>query len=132
MKIFVIPGDPIPWARAHPNYAKRKVYDSQKHLKIAASLYLSQQAGNDPLFEGPIHMDITFYMKVPQSISAKRRELLYGKPHFTKPDNTNMTKFYEDICSGILYHDDCIIAVTTARKIYDANPRTEFTLRELK
>lgn len=32
---------------------------------------------------------------------------------------------------GIIYREDCIVAKITARKIYDENPRTEFTFEEI-
>lgn len=127
MKIFVIPGDPTPLAR--PRFSHRKIYDSQKNIKTIAAIYVRQQQGEDPYLEGPLHLDITFFMKAPESTSKKRRELLYGKPHIFKADLSNLVKFTEDICSGVVYHDDCVIAVITARKIYDERPRTEFTLR---
>lgn len=127
MKIFVIPGDPTPLAR--PRLSARKIYDSQKNVKLVASLTLQQQQGDDPLLAGPLHLDITFFMKTPESISAKRRSLLYGTQHIFKPDLSNLIKFYEDICSNVVFHDDCVIAVITAKKVYDEKPRTEFSLR---
>lgn len=130
MKVFVIPGDPTPLAR--PRFYNRRIYDSQKNIKLVAALHVQSQQNNDPLLEGPIHLDITFYIKTPESISKKRRELLFGKPHSFKPDLSNLVKFYEDICAGVVYHDDCIIASITAKKIYDAIPRTEFTLRSIE
>lgn len=130
MKVYVIPGDPIPLARPRfSNY--RRVYDSQKNIKLTASIHVVSQHDDEPLLEGPLHLDITFYMPVPTSISAKRRALLYGKTHIFRPDLTNCIKFYEDICSGVLYYDDCTIAKITARKIYDEHPRTEFSLRQI-
>lgn len=130
MKMFVIPGDPIPLAR--PRFHNRKIYDSQKNLKNVAAIYVRQQQNNDPLLEGALHLDITFYMPVPTSVSAKRRALLYGQTHIFKPDLSNCIKFYEDICSNVVYHDDCVIAVITAKKIYDKEPRTEFTLKKIE
>ena len=127
MKIFIIPGDPTPLAR--PRFYKKKIYDSQKNIKLIAGLHVQQQQNDDPLLEGALHLDITFFMKAPESISAKRRALLFATAHIFKPDLSNMIKFYEDICSNVVYHDDCIIAKISARKIYDEIPRTEFTLR---
>lgn len=126
-KLFVIPGDPTPLAR--PRFSHRRIYDSQKNIKVAAGLYVQQQQGNDPFLEGPLFLDITFYMKTPDSISAKRRSSLYGKPHVFKADLDNLIKFTSDICSGVVYKDDCIIAAIEAKKVYSDNPRTEFTLK---
>lgn len=92
---------------------------------------LQQQVGNMPLLEGPIHLDATFYMKAPESISKIKRAALFNKPHLFKPDLDNLIKYICDVSSNLLYHDDCVIAVITAKKVYDEKPRTEFTLRQI-
>lgn len=127
MKVFIIPGDPTPLAR--PRFTAKKIYDSQKNLKLVASLTLQQQNNNAPFLIGPLHLDVTFFMKTPLSTSAKHKQSLYGKPHIFKADLDNLIKYVADICSNVIYHDDCIIAAITARKIYSDKPRTEFTLR---
>jgi len=129
MKIFIIPGDPTPLAR--PRFSHKKIYDSQKNLKLIASLNVQQQQSNDPLLQGALQLDVTFYMKAPASISIKRRQLLYGTNHIFKPDLDNLIKFICDICNNVTYEDDCIISVINAKKTYDENPRTEFTLRNI-
>jgi Holliday junction resolvase RusA-like endonuclease len=129
MKIYIIPGDPTPLAR--PRLSHRKVYDSQKNIKLCASITLQQQVNNAPLLEGPLHLDVTFFMGIPKSISAKRRIALLTQPHIFKPDTDNLIKYICDICSGLLYYDDCIIATITAKKIYSDEPRTEFTLKKI-
>ena len=58
----------------------------------------------------------------------------YQKPmgwHVYKPDVSNLLKFIEDTCTGILFHDDCIIASVLACKRYDIEPRTELIITEL-
>lgn len=129
MKTYVILGSPTPLAR--PRFAFKKIYDCQKNAKNAASLNLAIQHGNDPLLEGPLHFDVTFFMQTPQSQSKLKQSALLNKPHVFKPDLSNLLKFCEDLCSGIIFNDDCIISSITCKKVYDANPRTEFTLKPL-
>jgi len=129
MKVFVIAGDPTPLAR--PRFSHKRVYDSQKNIKIVASISIKQQQGDAPLLDGALHLDVTFYMKAPVSISAKRRQLLYGTNHLFKPDLDNLIKYICDICNNVTYEDDSIISSISAHKIYDENPRTEFTLRNI-
>ena len=132
MKFFVIPGDPIAWKRAAPLYQKRIMYDYQSKLKEVTRSYIDQQMGNDDMFiNTPLHLDITFYMPVPDSLSEKKKEKLYGTYHKVKPDSSNLQKYYEDCCSKIVYYDDCLIASTSTKKIYDKEPRVEFSLRVL-
>jgi len=128
-KVYTINGNPIPLARAR--LFKQKVYDPQRNKKLVASIDVVSQHDDEPLLTGPLHLDVTFYMKYPSSI-AKSRQLTYqGKPHQTIPDLSNLIKFIEDICSNdVVYHDDCIISSITSKKVYDANPRTEFYFTE--
>lgn len=129
MKTYIIPGSPI--ALARPRFAHRKIYDSQKNVKLFAGLQLVQQHGNDPLFEGPLHLDVTFYMNMPSKGTPPAKCKKQGTYHTYRPDLSNLLKFYEDICVGVLFKDDSLIASVSCRKIYDKEPRTEFTLRNL-
>ena len=128
-QVYIIAGDPTPLAR--PRLGKRKVYDPQKNLKTVASIHVANQHDGRPFLEGPLHLDVTFFMKAPESISLKRREALYGCEHIFKPDTDNLVKFISDICIGIIFYDDCSISRITARKVYDSVPRTEFVITRL-
>ena len=74
---------------------------------------------------------MTFYFQIPRT-SQKRTELLRGTYHFYKPDLSNCIKYVEDVCSKVLYRDDCLVSSVVAFKRYDTNPRTEFTVRVLR
>jgi Holliday junction resolvase RusA-like endonuclease len=123
---YIIEGDPV--ALARPRMSGRAVYDSQKQLKLVAGLALRSQHGDKPFYEGPLHMDVQFYLK----ISQRRKDSLENQPHRSKPDLSNLLKFLEDIGTGILYHDDMMISEVVCGKYYSDIPRTEFTIRELK
>ena len=126
MMKYVILGKPIPLARAR--HSNGHVYDSQTHEKLRAGLYLQNQHGNKPMFEGPIHFEIIFYFEP----TKRKRLIMHGIPHIFKPDTSNLVKFYEDVATGILYKDDCIISSITARKLYDkGEARTEIIITEL-
>jgi len=124
MKVYVIKGDPIPLARAR--HVRNRIYDPQKAIKAIASIDLCRQHNEEAFLEGPLHLNATFFMKTPESIAAKKRSDLYSKPHVYKPDLDNLLKLICDISSGVIYHDDCIIASITAHKVYDPIARTEF------
>ncbi len=130
MKTYIIKGDPTPLMRAGRN--GKRTFDPQKNLKLIAGIDITSQHNDAPLLEGDLHLDVTFFMEAPKSISAKRRKDLFGKYYVFKPDLDNLIKFLGDVCNGILYYDDCIIAKITAKKIYDETPRTEFTLTCMK
>lgn len=121
---FTVPGDPVPLARAR--VGKYSVYDAQKHEKFVAGMQISHQmAGQKPL-NGPLEMEVIFYMPIP--VKGKHK---VGRPHFSKPDLDNLIKYVNDICNKVVFHDDCAVFRIVASKIYDLKPRTVFTLREM-
>lgn len=118
--IYEIPSKPVPLKRAR--HGKRRTWDEQSQLKHGLRLLLSSQHGSFPLWDVPLVMHATFYMPIPKVKTGK----LVGRPHYYKPDLSNLIKFVEDVGTGIIYRDDSLICCCNAQKIYDENPRTEF------
>lgn len=123
---YSLPGDPI--ALARPRFGDGRVYDSQKQIKLIAGITLQSQHDDTPLFEGPLSLNIQFYLPI---LSAKKFRL-NTKPHTQTPDISNLIKFYEDIMTGIVYKDDKTIACVVARKFYSTNPRTEIIISQIE
>ncbi len=123
---YVIHGEPVPLARAR--FGDGRVYDSQKNLKLITTITLQSQHDDAPFFEGPISLNLSFYLPI---ISAKKIKL-NCKPHTQAPDLDNLIKYIADVASGILYKDDRTICSIVARKYYSTNPRTEIILREIE
>lgn len=130
MNKYILPGNPIPLQRARQAY--RRVYDPQKEAKLIAGISLKEQHQDKELFEGPLHADIIFYMPLPHHSTKKKLKLITQNYHQYKPDISNLIKFIEDVATGILFKDDCIIASINTKKVYDANPRTELFIINLK
>lgn len=126
---YIIDGDPIPLARAR--HGNKNTWDSQKQLKFGIGVMLRSQHGAKPIIQSPVRLEIDFYFLPAQSMSAKKKQERIGYMHSIKPDLSNLIKFVEDIATGIIYHDDCLIAAIHATKQYDIKPRTEFTIIEL-
>ena len=122
---YTILGDPIALARAR--YTSNRIYDSQKQIKLVIGIQLANQHENKPLFSGPIHLDVVFHLPLPK----KHPTNLPGSYHYYRPDISNLLKFIEDVATGIIYSDDCIISEVFTRKIYGHSPRTEFTITKL-
>ena len=136
---YTLIGDPVPLARPRMSGSVRKVYDSQKIIKHSLVNQLLEQHGDRPLYSGPLHLDVTFYMRMPIGMLKKTKDNV-GKFHVYKPDLDNLIKMVGDIATidpysedaSILLKDDCIFASITAKKVYDLIPRTVFTITELK
>lgn len=136
---FTIMGNPIPLARARINpksffnNTARKMFDPQKELKLITAITLRNQFENLTPLTGPLHLDVIFYMSIPKSSPKIKKELTAGNIyHIARPDLDNLVKWICDVSANILYGDDSVIASTTAKKVYDKNPRTVFTLKEIK
>jgi Holliday junction resolvase RusA-like endonuclease len=131
---YIIQGPPIPLQRHRTNNGR--TYDPQAQAKesIGWDLYAQRVKMHGSvdcglIMDGAIRMVIVFYMPIPKSLSIKKQDELCGTPHHKRPDLSNLIKFVEDAANGILYADDAQIASIKATKLYDLQPRTEFTLK---
>lgn len=111
--------------RAKPNATYRYLYDPQKDIKQYDRYCLKKQHGKLPKFSDCTSFKAVFYMKTP-----KNKPQLAGTYHKIKPDIDNLIKYVLDVCNFIL-SDDCIVCEIHAFKIYDPNPRTEFSFKTL-
>lgn len=129
---YYIEGAPIPLARARkgkngfydPQYEKRMGYgfDLQRQMKIKKIRKL----------DGILEMRIRFDIQVPKSWSSKKKNLFHGKPHISKPDTSNLIKFFEDCANGICFTDDSQIYRIIADKYWtNEYPSTSITLTEI-
>lgn len=145
MKI-VIPGDPIPKARARVT-KKGFAYDPQWELKKRVCKYLEEEVCNfyakdRNRIEGHklstaegLEINWCFHMPIPKSFSQfKKNACKWGFiEHTSKPDRSNLEKFYEDCANGILWKDDSQITKGAVIKKYcsDDNPRTEIVMNPI-
>ena len=127
-KSYVIPLKPITWKRA--GISDRRFYDQQLSEKIAYGLYINRCHGNEPIFQGPVVLEVVFYMAKSQGKKNKPKT----HHHMFAPDLSNLIKLLEDaiVDTKVVLTDDRIISKIIAKKVYDDNPRTEFILRELE
>ena len=126
---FRIYGPPIPWTGPRLSRSKTHMYDAQKRPKMGTSFEIRRQFENvhenGQLLEGvPLILSITFAFKPPRTNAA----LLTKRPHYYKPDNSNCVAYIEDVCTGLLYRDDCQISAIFTCKKYDIESYTEFKI----
>lgn len=126
---YIIPGSPTAWKR--PGHADGRFYNRQKQERLICGMQIKNQHGQRDQFTGPLLLEITFYFAMPKTRS-KEHDYLRGRPMFYKPDSTNLIKHIEDVCTSILYYDDCLITDIVSKKRYADTPRTEFSILELK
>jgi Holliday junction resolvase RusA-like endonuclease len=122
-----------PKAQGRPRFARiggfTRVYDPHKKIKDLFKLQFKSQFHGE-LIEGPIEMDITFYMPAPKSTSKRKLALMLTNEikHVKKMDTDNMVKVYQDCLNKIVYKDDSQIWSLNAKKLYSDNPRVEIIL----
>lgn len=124
---YVINHQPIPQKRVRLNTMNMNFYDPLAKMKVTIGIEISDQHGDEPMFSGPIAIDIVFYMKTPQRF-PNGKPLIY---HACRPDIDNLEKYVLDLCKGILFEDDRFVCKLSSLKKYDDNPRTEFTITEV-
>jgi len=130
--LYVLTGDPKPLARCRISGNKtggRRCYDSQKELKLIASISLTSQHNGRPEYQGPLRMDIVYYFHIAKTRVNEIKENDYM---YYRPDVDNLEKMTLDLCVDAgLFHDDSLVSEVFKKKVYSNNPRTEFTIREL-
>jgi Holliday junction resolvase RusA-like endonuclease len=126
---YTIEGSPIPLKR--PRFGVDHVYDSQKREKMGASLQLKSQHEYTMPFEGPLKVEITFFMPIPLR-RAKKDQIACYMPHHIKPDLDNLIKFVLDCANGIIICDDALVSSIVANKIYSRIARTELSITRLE
>jgi Holliday junction resolvase RusA-like endonuclease len=81
---------------------------------------------------------VTFYLKIPRK-SKNVTQKLEGRYHIQRPDLDNLAKFVFEVAQmrddedrPLLINDDSFISKIIASKIYSVEPKTVFTITELK
>ena len=129
MVLYVLPGEPVALSRPRTNFTERRVYNSQRNCMTSSSIHLQSQHNSLKMYDGPLHLEATFYFPYPKNFPKSKREGVNYKT--TRCDLDNLIKFICDISNGILYADDATIVSISAKKVYADKPRTEFTITSL-
>lgn len=122
---FEIKGIPIPWKRPGRNNKTGAIYDDQKYLKEQIRWFLRSKY-HEELLKGPVGIDFYFYLPMPKGASKPRkRDMLNGViHHMRKPDVDNLSKFYLDVMTGVIYVDDGQVCEMGVKKLYATEPYT--------
>ena len=109
-------------------YDPKKSRDAKSYIRMQAA----EAMGMDPLFTGPVAIEITAFRATPKSTSGRKaREMIGGFIiPTTKPDMSNYLKLVEDALNGIIWRDDSQIVDSLVRKRYGLTPGYEIIVRE--
>ena len=145
-----------PKPQTRPRFSKFGTYEDHKMKSWRRQCsQLIEQEYDGQFFDGPISVDVVFYMKAPLNLSKKPTPKARAKTwdtfkkfmsemlwHAKTPDVDNLVKALFDSISkagynkvdkkGIVWTDDSIVCDLRARKKYSPNPRIEFEIKELE
>ncbi len=126
MYVYEISGAPVSW-KSHKGTGKRS-YSPRIKEKEVAQWQLKMQHKQKPLITGAVRVDFFFEMPIPKSMSQKmRKRIASGEKIWcvTRPDATNLRKFFEDCLVGTVLYDDNIVVSGETKKYYaKESPRT--------
>ena len=126
-KRIVIPGIPHHQPR-HRNGRRKNApifYDPAKLAKYHVGLQVREEWGFF-MQNGAIGLDFAFVYDPPSSWSKKKKKAAIEGYQLktSKPDIDNLTKFYLDAMTGIVYEDDHSVVFCNGMKVYGKVPQT--------
>lgn len=123
---YTLTGDPVSMTRS--KLGQGRGWDSLRQFKLIAGITLEAQHDNAPLFDGPLSLNIAFYL--PIVYASKIR--LNTKPHTQSPDLDNLIKYITSVGTGIIFKDERTVCCIVARKYFSTNPRTEIVISQIE
>lgn len=128
---FVIPGDPVPFARAGARGAQRFTPKRQRDFMSLASLAARTAMGDQLPFDGPVELCVEAIYLAPKGWSQKKRAAALYKT--SRPDLSNIEKLVEDSINTIVFVDDSQVVRRGPGccKRYGERAETRVTVRSL-
>jgi len=123
-----IPGDPVAFARARSNGARRFTPPKQRAAMTVIKDAAIKAKGKHHIMQGPVAMEVMAVFAYPASWPKYRKVEQYKT---SKPDIDNLGKILADSCNGIIYHDDAQIAVMSCAKIYGEKSKVVVTFHAI-
>lgn len=126
---FVVPGEPIPWARAGGGLTVHRFTPARQRKYMAGLRLIAQAAmrGGPPL-DGPVRLEVIAVYAWPKSWSSARRNAPGARWKVSRPDSDNLIKIVKDALQAdragvaVAFRDDAQVAAAHVWKYYDDMP----------
>ena len=130
MMLFEIFCDPKPVVKT--KWCKTHAYNPGKHYEETLRWQIKPFAPSVPL-EGPLRVDITFYLPIPKGVSARTRtQMLNGVIyHVKRPDRDNLAYPVVNAMNNLVYLDDSQIVSGDVQKLYGDKPKIVVRITDL-
>lgn len=122
-RIFYAGGKPMATIYPDPDSAK-----FERLIKGLAFAAMHRQ----PMFEGPVEVEMVFWLKRPKSWTRKQCEAASGFYSTAKPDCDNRAKLIMDAFNEVVWEDDSQVSDLIVRKRYarDGRAHVDVWVRE--
>lgn len=120
---------------------KYKLYgpDDKKALRVIDYLQYKQaiswetkvQTQHKDPWTGPIELNLTCFIPMPDSWSEKKKRTMDGQRHTQKPDRDNLEKGVCDALNKIVWKDDGQVCDGRTSKFWSRSGRLEIEIREV-
>lgn len=117
---IVVPGKPVPWARAFRNGARS--YTPPAQVAAARAMAWAAKAAGAQMIAGPVALEVSFSYLPPKGGAAGW--------HPGRPDLDNLVKLVLDALTGVCWADDAQVVRIMAFKVYDEVAGTTITVGE--
>ena len=130
---ITVPGKPV--SKLRPRFVRRGkfvgTYNPQETEEGRFLFEIQRQWKNTPL-EGPIKLEVLFFMPIPKGTSKKKEIRMVAEEikHTKKPDCDNLIKFVKDCLNQVVWKDDSQVYKIVAEKRYSQHPRTDILIEE--
>jgi Holliday junction resolvase RusA-like endonuclease len=125
---FVIPGEPVAWARARLMGIRHFTPGKQRsHQAGVATIAANAMQGRAPLV-GPVMLKVEATWLRPKSASKRKPPVWKA----TKPDADNIAKQVGDAINKIVFVDDAQVAFVSVSKRYGEIAETRVTVCPLE
>ena len=126
---FIVPGEPVLFARNGSNGTDRVTQPLKHAYQAEISILASKAMGGEPPLAGPIEVTIRAEYVIPASWLEKKKEVAVWKT--TKSDTDRLIKLCLDAMNKIVFADGAQVASLSMKKVYGPHARLFVCAREL-
>ena len=118
----------VGFAKSGKHFVRDSAKGSAEWKRAIAQVAGAKMAGR-ALLEGPLELDVVFYLPRPKGHYGARGLRPSAPRHPTvKPDATKLLRAMEDACTGLVWRDDAQIVKQVVAKSYGEPARVEIAV----
>lgn len=124
-----IPMKPKPAPR--PRVTTRGTYNPKDYTDYKNYISLLAKRERPKKIDGAVMLIIEYRLGMPKSWSKKKKAIMNGKWHISRPDLDNLDKGVKDALTGVCYRDDSQVALKHTSKAWASSDMISISVYEL-